>query len=101
LAHSWERRFETASWVLVYSQLEPLSFALVGPLPIDQTSHLAGALQFFIYDAPKVLLLLTGVVFVVGVVRTFGSPERTRQLLSGRRSGVGNVMAASLGVVTP
>ncbi len=88
-------------WVLLYSQLEPLSFVLVRALPIDQGSHLAGALQFFFYDTPKVLFLLAGVVFVMGIVHTFISPERTRQLLSGRRSGVGNTMAAGLGIVTP
>ncbi len=90
-----------AAWLLLYLQLEPLSFALVRALPIDQGGHLAGALQFFFYDTPKVLLLLTGVVFVMGIVHTFISPERTRKLLSGRRSGVGNTMAAALGIVTP
>ena len=47
------------------------------------------------------LLLLTLVVFGVGVVRSFFSPERTRALLHGRREATGNVMAASLGIVTP
>lgn len=89
------------AWVLVYSQLEPLSFALVDLLPIDPASRLAGALQFFIYDTPKVLLLLTGIVFLMGVVHTFISPARTRELLSGHRTGVGNALAASLGIVTP
>lgn len=88
-------------WALVYWRLEPLSFAIVGWLPIDQGGHLAGALQFFLYDTPKVLLLLTGIVFVMGVVQTFVSPERTRKLLSGRGAGAGNVMAAGLGIVTP
>ncbi|MCK6506704.1 permease [Myxococcota bacterium] len=89
------------AWWLVYRQLEPLSFAIVGRLPLAPESHLAGALQFFLYDAPKVLLLLTGVVFLMGVVHTFVSPEKTRSLLAGRRVGVGNAMAALLGVVTP
>ncbi|MCK7497465.1 MAG: permease [Comamonadaceae bacterium] len=47
------------------------------------------------------LLLLTLIVFVMGVVHTFFAPERTRALLSGRREGVGNVLSASLGIVTP
>jgi uncharacterized membrane protein YraQ (UPF0718 family) len=88
-------------WVLVYSQLEPLSFALVGLLPIGSETRLTGALQFFLYDTPKVLLLLTGVVFVMGVVHTFISPERTRQMLSSHKPGVGNAVAAGLGIVTP
>jgi len=88
-------------WFALYRSLVPASEALVAALPVDRASHLGGALQFFFYDTPKVLLLLTGIVFVMGIVHTFVSPERTRALLSGRRLGVGNVMAASLGIVTP
>ena len=68
---------------------------------MDRASHLGGALQFFLYDTPKVLLLLAGVVFVMGMINSYFTPERTRALLAGRAEGVGNVLAASLGVVTP
>ena len=61
----------------------------------------AAALQFFIYDAPKLLLLLTVVVFLMGMLNSYFTPERTRALLAGRREGVANVMASGLGVVTP
>lgn len=88
-------------WVRLYRTLSPASEALVAALPVDRASHLGGALQFFLYDAPKILLLLTGVVFVMGMVNSYFTPERTRALLAGRREGVANVMAASLGVVTP
>ena len=74
---------------------------LVAHLPANRDSHLGGALQFFLYDAPKVLMLLTGIVFVMGMVNSYFTPERTRALLAGRTEGVANVMAASLGVVTP
>jgi uncharacterized membrane protein YraQ (UPF0718 family) len=46
-------------------------------------------------------MLLTLVVFGMGVVRSFFSPEKTRALLAGKREGIGNVLAASLGIVTP
>jgi hypothetical protein len=81
--------------------LVPASEAIVAVLPVDRESHLGSALQFFFYDTPKVLLLLTGVVFVMGLVNSYFTPERTRALLSGRTGGLGNVLAASLGVVTP
>jgi len=58
-------------------------------------------LQFFFYDTPKVLLLLTGVVFVMGMVNSYFTPERARALLAGRTEGVANAMAAGLGIVTP
>jgi len=90
-----------AIWFALYQTLIPLSETLVALLPVERDSHLGGALQFFLYDTPKVLLLLTGIVFIMGIVHTFVSPERTRALLSGHRLGMGNVLAASLGIVTP
>ncbi len=89
------------AWWALYQTLAPLSEAIVAAMPIDRASHLGGALQFFLYDTPKVLLLLTGVVFVMGMVNSYFTPERTRALLAGRTEGMANVMAASLGIVTP
>lgn len=88
-------------WWALYQSLIPASEALVAALPVDRDSHLGGALQFFFYDTPKVLLLLTAVVFVMGMVNSYFTPERTRALLAGKTEGVANVMAASLGIVTP
>ncbi len=89
------------AWVGLYLALAPMSEAVVAALPVDRDSHLGGALQFFFYDTPKVLLLLTGIVFVMGMVNSYFTPERTRALLAGRTEGAANVMAASLGIVTP
>ena len=88
-------------WWLVYDRLPAVAEGLVGLLPVARQAPEGEALAFFFYDVPKVLLLLTLVVFAMGVVRSFFSPERTRALLSGRREGVANVMAAGLGVLTP
>jgi hypothetical protein len=89
------------AWLALYQILEPASAMLVAALPVDGASHLGGALQFFLYDTPKVLMLLTGVVFVMGMINSYFTPERTRALLAGRSEGVANVMAATLGIVTP
>src|SRR5512139_202072 len=89
------------AWFGLYQTLIPVSEALVAALPVERNSHLGGALQFFFYDTPKVLLLLTGVVFVMGMVNSYFTPERTRALLAGRTEGLANVMAATLGIVTP
>jgi len=88
-------------WAGLYALLIPVSEALVALLPVARDSHAGAALQFFLYDTPKVLLLLTGVVFVMGMVNSYFTPERTRALLAGRREGAANAMAAGLGVVTP
>ena len=89
------------AWTIVYSQLVPFADWVVAATHVDPNSHLGEALAFFAYDTPKVLMLLTLIVFGMGVVRSFFSPEKTRALLAGKREGVGNVLAASLGIVTP
>jgi hypothetical protein len=90
-----------AVWWGLYQTLVPASEWLVAQMPVERNSHLGGALQFFLYDTPKVLMLLTGVVFVMGMVNSYFTPERTRALLAGRSEGLANVMAATLGIVTP
>ena len=89
-------------WYVVYKQLESFSYffaySLVG---LERGSHLGAALQFFVYDTPKVMMLLTLIVFVIGMIRSFFTQERTRKYLAGKRETAGNVMAALLGIVTP
>ncbi len=91
-----------AAWWLVYSNLERFANWLVyGALGMSSGSRLASAIAFFVFEAPKVLMLLLVVVFGVGIVRSFFTPERTRRMLAGRRQTAGNVLASLLGVVTP
>jgi len=77
---------------------EWIAFRLFGLSP---ENRLGAAVAFFAFEVPKVLLLLTGVVFVVGLLRSFVTPERARRWLAGRREASGNVLAAMLGVATP
>lgn len=93
--------FGFIAWIGAYASLIPFADTVVASIGLARQTHLGEAVHFFLYDTPKVLLLLTGIVFLMGVVHTFVSPERTRAMLSGKRLGAGNVMAASLGVVTP
>lgn len=90
------------TWVAAYVAVKPLSgwlaFRALGLAP---GSHLGESVAFFLYDVPKVLLLLTLIVFAIGIVRSFFTPERTRAILAGKRESVGNVLAALLGIVTP
>ncbi|NOX26293.1 MAG: permease [Deltaproteobacteria bacterium] len=89
-------------WFVIYEQLLPLAkFLTYSLLKLTPGSHLAGTLQFFLYESPKVLMLLILVVFGVGIIRSFFTPEKTRRILAGRRESVGNVLAAALGIVTP
>jgi uncharacterized protein len=100
--HFWFGLAGLSVWWLAYHNLASgaawLVYSLMG---LDKGSRLASAVEFFAYESPKVLLLLVLIVFGVGILRTFFTPERTRQILSGRRESAGNVLAALLGVVTP
>ena len=68
---------------------------------IEPGSRLGDALNFFVYDTIKILLMLTVIIFVVSIVRTFFPPERTKKILSHKRELYGNIVAALLGIVTP
>ena len=91
-----------ALWFVIYKQLLPFShYFTYQLLSLEQGSHLGESIQFFVYDSPKVMMLLTLIVFGVGIIRSFFTPERTRKILAGRRESAGNVLAALLGIVTP
>jgi uncharacterized protein len=88
-------------WIVAYRVIQPLADAVTRLAGLDRGDRLGSAISFFLYETPKVLLLLVAVVFGVGIVRSFFTPERTRRYLAGHRESVGNVLAALLGVVTP
>lgn len=91
-----------AAWAVAYWVNEHVwDWLLMDVLGLDRDQRWVEAVHFFLYDTVKIALLLAGIIFVVGVARTFITIERTRALLGGRREGVGNVMAAGLGVATP
>ena len=94
-----------AAWWAIYLNLSTVADLatrqLLSLLKLPMTGHLGSAINFFIYEVPKVLMLLALVVFGVGIVRSFFTPERTRAILAGKRESVGNVLASLLGVVTP
>ena len=90
------------AWLVLYNVIQPFANWLVyGLLALPQDSHLGESLAFFFYDVPKIILLLGGMIFLISLLRTFFSAEKTRAWLGGKREGVGNVLAALLGIVTP
>jgi len=89
-------------WLFLYNTIQPLSeWISYEALGLSHGSHAGEAVAFFFYDVPKIMLLVTGMIFVITVLRTFFSAERARRLLSGKRVGIGNVLASALGIVTP
>ena len=89
-------------WGLLYAVNERLWPILLGDwLGLDLAGRAGESLAFFLYDTVKIMLLLVGLIFVVGMLRTALSPERVRDVLAGRGLAVGLVLAALLGAVTP
>jgi uncharacterized membrane protein YraQ (UPF0718 family) len=89
-------------WIAVYVNLQRVTGWLAEDvLRLDTTDRLGSSAAFFAYEAPKVLLLLALVVFLVGILRSFFTPEKVRALLAGKRESVGGILAALLGTVTP
>jgi uncharacterized membrane protein YraQ (UPF0718 family) len=89
-------------WLGLYQAGAPFwDWALFRLAGLDAGSRLGETVRFFLYDTGKILLLLSGIIFVVSILRSFMSLERTRALLGGRREGLANVLAAALGVATP
>jgi uncharacterized membrane protein YraQ (UPF0718 family) len=89
-------------WFLIYHFLQPFTdWFIDSGLSLTKGSHLTEALRFFVFELPKVLLLLTLIIFFVGIIRTYFSAEKTRKILEGKSLFTGNVLASALGIVTP
>jgi uncharacterized membrane protein YraQ (UPF0718 family) len=89
-------------WVFLYLNLESIADFLVADVfSLSKTEAIGSALSFFIFEVPKVLMLLVLIIFVVGIIRTYFSPEKTRKILGGKSLVAGNISASVLGIVTP
>lgn len=89
-------------WILIYFNLQLVTNWFIDDiLKLSLGKHLTETLRFFIFEVPKVLLLLVLIIFVVGIIRSFFTPERTRKALEGKSLFTGNVLASLLGIVTP
>lgn len=63
---------------------------------------LAEAINFFIYDTIKIFILLSVIIFIVSIIRSFLPPEKIRNILSNKKNKyLGNFFAATLGIITP
>jgi uncharacterized membrane protein YraQ (UPF0718 family) len=78
-----------------------VDWLVYGVFGLSAQSHLATALNFFIYDTVKIFFLLAVIIFAVAIIRSFFPPEKTKQILSKFPETAGNILAALLGIVTP
>lgn len=64
-------------------------------------THLADAVNFFVYDTIKIILMLTVIIYIVSIIRSFFPPEKVKKVLAGKSEFTGNILASLLGIVTP
>jgi hypothetical protein len=64
-------------------------------------NRLAESLNFFIFDTIKILILITVIIFIVSVIRSFLPKEKVKAILSHKYPFTGNILAALLGIITP
>jgi uncharacterized protein len=89
-------------WWVIFNNLQKVAdFITYSLLGLSPETHIGASINFFVYDVPKILLLLSAMIFGITVLRTFITPEQTRRWLGGKREGIGNVLAALVGVITP
>ena len=89
-------------WYIMYVNLQPVTDWLIDiVLGMTKGAHLTEALRFFIFEFPKVMMLLILIIFFVGILRSYFTAERTRKALEGKKTFTGNIMASMLGIVTP
>jgi uncharacterized protein len=91
-----------AVWAGLYLLNERVwDLAVYDLLGLDPGSRSGAAVHFFLYDTAKILLLITGLIFVIGMARAAIPPERIRDLVSARHVAVGFLLAAAFGAITP
>jgi len=90
------------AWFAAYNIIQPFAdWIAYGLLSLPQDSHLGQSLAFFFYDVPKILLLLSGMIFLISLLQTFIDTQRVRVMVEKRGEGIGNLMAALFGAITP
>ncbi len=89
-------------WIIIYWKLQPFTDFVVDDLfGLKAGNHLTETIRFFVFEVPKVMLLLVLIIFAVGILRTYFSPEKTRKILEGKALFTGNILASLLGTITP
>jgi uncharacterized membrane protein YraQ (UPF0718 family) len=91
-----------AVWFIIYHYLQPLTNLIVLDLfGMKAGTKLAETLRFFLFEVPKVLMLIVLIIFVVGIIRSYITPEKTRKVIEGKPLFIGNILAAMTGIITP
>lgn len=107
-ADNWTAKYllsviiSAAIWFFAYSGIEDAAHWVVfegwGASP---ESNIASAVEFFLYDTVKILLLLVALIYVIAWLRATLNVEKVRDYLTGKGRGLGYFLGAMFGAVTP
>lgn len=92
------------NYVMQFQWLSDLVKLLVeNILGLPKTTRLGESIHFFIYDTIKIFIMLSVIIFIVSIIRSYFPPEKTKRILGAEkeRGFLGNILAALLGIVTP
>lgn len=107
-AHAWNRRYAAIMvllavlWGFAYAFILPAATWLVYDIGgLEAGSHLGASLEFFLYDTAKILLLLVALIYGIAWIRAALHVERVRDYLAGKKRGLGYMLGATFGAITP
>lgn len=105
---AWNLRYGSAVvtlaalWWLVFAHLPQAAHWLTfGALGLAPGSRLGAAVEFFVYDTAKILLLLAGLIYAIAWMRASLNVEKVRDFLAGKRRSFGYFLGSAFGAVTP
>lgn len=91
-----------ALWILIFPHIGLISdFITYTLLQMSSVSNLGMTISMFTYQTPRMLMTLALVIFIIGIIRSFFTPEEIRHLLAGRGNFIGCILASLIGIVTP
>ncbi len=90
-----------ALWLAIYSQIETFASWFSLDLLALGNTKLGAAVEFFLYDTAKILLLLVIMVYAIAWLRAGMNTERVRNYLAGKGRGIGYLLGSGFGAITP
>lgn len=81
--------------------MKSVDYLVYDLIKLSPDSHFGSSVHFFIYDTLKIIILLSVMIFLISMVRSFFPAAKVKETLNKFHSSVAYVIAACLGVVSP
>ncbi|CAB5497015.1 Transporter [Bathymodiolus thermophilus thioautotrophic gill symbiont] len=77
------------------------NYLVFGLMGIDAKTKLGESMHFFVMDISKIFFMLVIVIYIMGLFRSFVSPEKVRHYVRGKSKFIARILAIFLGALTP